>query len=296
MNCPQLSGGISLVNKVIRLIYVTFSVVHLLRVLVRLGTLTKCKSLSVLQAKKKRAGYTVTLNFEFEDDHIFAKYFSQEESKAYEQYVYESGLLSDLRNEGPVVMPDVVFSSNKIIASRKFDGIPLIDLFRRYGSDIPSHELICKVHENLGFWLGKLHTLQGNDKSIFTAIKADSKFPPINEVIKSAHATGFFRRGFAHGDFSYHQVLVSEDFNSIFVCDFEDFYFGSTAVDLATYFSKLQLLCKESVFFSPELESRCRTSLLSGYRTHIKMDNGELELITSLEEVLIQRYKQIRDH
>jgi len=294
MRSSQLPGRMPFVSKIIKSIYVIVSVVHLWRVLFRLGLLTKYKSLSVVQVKKKGASYTVSLNFEVAEDHIFPKFFSLADSKAYEQFVYESCLLSDLRRVGPVVMPDVIFSSQKMIASREFDGVPLIDLFRRYGPDSSFHEIICKVHEDLGFWLGRLHTLQFSDKNIFAALKVDSKFPPINKVIDLVHSDGVYHRGCTHGDFSYHQILVSHDSKSIFVCDFEDFYFGSTAVDLATYFSKLQLLSKESAFFSPSLASRCRTSLLSGYNRHKKMNSGEIELVSSLEEILIQRHQQIR--
>jgi hypothetical protein len=273
---------------------VILSIVHLWHILFRIGKLTKFRSLSVVQAKKKGSGYTVSLDLALANERVFVKFFSAVESKSYEQHLYESPLLSDLRNKGPVSTPEVIFSSKKMVASKKFEGVPLIDLFRYCEQDSSYDEIVCRVHEHIGNWLGKIHTSEVSGKTISGPLKLESKFPQVNQVINSMDARGVGHRGFSHGDFSYHQILISEDFRSVFICDFEDFYSGPTCIDLATYFSKLQLLSKDSPFFSPALESRCRASFFSGYCSHMSVGSREIELVARLEGVLIQRYHQNR--
>ena len=279
------------IGRLVLEIWTARGIICVFRVLYRLGNLVKFRSLSIVQAKRKSRGYTISMHVNLSDESVFVKFFSDQESQDYELFLYSEISHMELGERGRVFTPDVIFSSDNLIFFRKFDGESLLNIFQSQASGITHEALFYDVHRILGDWLGQLHALQVTDGLLRNRLKSESKFRFVNNACMADGFEKVGHRGLVHGDFSFHQVIVNSHPLSIYICDFEDFYFGFTVTDLATYVSKLRLWSDQFIPLPARVrfEETCISAFTEAYSTHITLSSEDLATMNRLEALFQSR-------
>lgn len=278
-------------NWLLKLFWTSWAIAHTFVSLMINGQILSFRCLTLIQAKRKKTGYCVVLDLRLVNKSLIAKFTSDPILRQYEIAVIESLNGSPRFAAFDIVLPCVESISGQLLFMEKFEGRSLESLLLQ--ADCPDDEQrLHTIHYALGEWLSRLHSGDGIQVERLSDLKAHSKFAAAEYLI-STHAGGpSARRGFVHGDFSFHQIIVSNDERKIFVGDFEDFYYGEVVIDVAIYLSKLRILATVNQTFCSRFENICRHSFLAGYCAQSEVSVAERRIIQEVEQELLCRHVQ----